>query len=84
MTIFISHSSTDNAEALALSDWMVAQGWDDLFLDIDPSAGSPRVSAGYGRCRSPASCRASRVIRDRGSCSNLSGPKEPQSPARPA
>ncbi len=39
MTIFISHSSKDNAEALALRDWMVAQGWDDLFLDIDPKRG---------------------------------------------
>ena len=37
--IFISHSSADNAEALALRDWLVARGWDDLFLDIDPHRG---------------------------------------------
>lgn len=37
--IFISHSHTNNAEALALRDWLVAHGWDDLFLDIDPHRG---------------------------------------------
>jgi len=37
--IFISHSSANNAEALALRDWLVARGWDDLFLDIDPHRG---------------------------------------------
>ncbi|HEX4497026.1 MAG TPA: toll/interleukin-1 receptor domain-containing protein, partial [Thermoanaerobaculia bacterium] len=37
--IFISHASADNAEALALRDWLVARGWDDLFLDIDPQRG---------------------------------------------
>jgi hypothetical protein len=37
--IFISHSSANNAEALALRDWLVARGWDDLFLDIDPERG---------------------------------------------
>lgn len=37
--IFISHSSADNAEAIALRDWLVAEGWDDLFLDLDPERG---------------------------------------------
>src|SRR5215203_64554 len=37
--IFISHSSANNAEALALRDWLGARGWDDLFLDIDPQRG---------------------------------------------
>ncbi|HEY0555540.1 MAG TPA: TIR domain-containing protein, partial [Thermoanaerobaculia bacterium] len=37
--IFISHSSANNAEALALRDWLVTRGWDDLFLDIDPQRG---------------------------------------------
>ncbi|HEV7503743.1 MAG TPA: TIR domain-containing protein [Thermoanaerobaculia bacterium] len=37
--IFISHSSANSAEALALRDWLVARGWDDLFLDIDPHRG---------------------------------------------
>jgi formylglycine-generating enzyme required for sulfatase activity len=37
--IFISHSSTDNAAAIALRDWLVGEGWDDLFLDLDPERG---------------------------------------------
>ncbi|MEO0600886.1 MAG: TIR domain-containing protein, partial [Myxococcota bacterium] len=40
--IFISHSSDDNAEALALHQWLSAEGWgatDDLFLDIHESGG---------------------------------------------
>jgi hypothetical protein len=37
--IFISHSSTDNAPAIALRDWLVSEGWDDLFLDLDPERG---------------------------------------------
>ncbi len=37
--IFLSHSSQDNAAAVALRDWLVAEGWDDLFLDLDPERG---------------------------------------------
>ncbi|MGR9286546.1 nSTAND1 domain-containing NTPase [Rhizobium johnstonii] len=37
--IFISHSSEDNFEAVALSDWLAAEGWNDVFLDIDPNRG---------------------------------------------
>jgi hypothetical protein len=37
--IFLSHSSADNAEAIAIRDWMIAHGWDDLFLDLDPERG---------------------------------------------
>ena len=37
--IFISHSSANNAEAIALRDWLVAEGWSDLFLDLDPDRG---------------------------------------------
>ena len=37
--IFISHSSANNAEAIALRDWMVGRGWDDIFLDLDPERG---------------------------------------------
>jgi hypothetical protein len=44
--IFISHSSANNAEALALRDWLVARGWDDLFLDIDPQLGRPKGPGG--------------------------------------
>ncbi len=37
--IFLSHSSANNAEAIALRDWMVSCGWDDIFLDLDPERG---------------------------------------------
>jgi len=37
--IFLSHSSGNNAEAIALRDWLVGHGWDDLFLDLDPERG---------------------------------------------
>lgn len=37
--IFISHSSTDNAKAMAFRDWLTEQGWDDVFLDLDPERG---------------------------------------------
>jgi formylglycine-generating enzyme required for sulfatase activity len=37
--IFLSHTSANNAEAIAIRDWMIAHGWDDLFLDLDPERG---------------------------------------------
>ena len=37
--IFLSHSSANDAEAVALSDWLIGEGWDDLFLDLDPTRG---------------------------------------------
>lgn len=37
--IFLSHSNEDNAKALAVRDWLVAEGWDDIFLDFDPERG---------------------------------------------
>jgi hypothetical protein len=37
--IFISHSAADNAEAIALRDWLKSEGWSDLFLDLDPDRG---------------------------------------------
>ncbi len=37
--IFLSHSSANNAEAVALNDWLISHGWDDVFLDLDPERG---------------------------------------------
>jgi len=37
--LFISHSRKNNAEALALSQWLTAERWDDQFLDIHPLRG---------------------------------------------
>lgn len=39
--IFVSHRSSDNAEAQALKDWLGAQGHEQLFLDFDPADGIP-------------------------------------------
>jgi WD40 repeat protein len=37
--IFISHSSANNADAIALRDWLAGEGWDDVFIDLDPERG---------------------------------------------
>lgn len=37
--IFLSHSSTNNVEAVALRDWLKREGWEDIFLDVDPERG---------------------------------------------
>ena len=37
--LFISHSSANNAAAVALGDWLSEQGFDDVFLDVDPDRG---------------------------------------------
>jgi hypothetical protein len=37
--IFLSHSSLDNFEAIAMRDWLTSEGWDDVFLDLDPERG---------------------------------------------
>src|SRR5215204_1110638 len=38
-TIFISHSSRNNDRALETQRWLAANGWDDVFLDLDPERG---------------------------------------------
>ena len=37
--IFLSHSSKDDFAAVAVCDWLNENGWDDVFLDLDPAAG---------------------------------------------
>jgi len=37
--IFISHSSANNDRAIQLRDWLVSNGWNDIFLDLDPERG---------------------------------------------
>jgi hypothetical protein len=59
--IFISHSSKDNFEAVALRDWLAAQGWKDAFLDLDPERG---IAAGerWERALHEAANRCEAVI----------------------
>jgi hypothetical protein len=37
--VFLSHSSTDEREAVAIKHWLADNGWDAVFLDIDPERG---------------------------------------------
>ena len=37
--IFLSHSSADEFEAVAIKQWLMDNGWDDVFLDNDPLRG---------------------------------------------
>jgi len=59
--IFNSYSSTDNAPAIALRDWLVGEGWDDLFLDLDPERG---IAAGerWERALNEAARRCEAVL----------------------
>jgi hypothetical protein len=59
--IFLSHSSFDDLEAIALRDWLAAQGWDDIFLDLDPERG---IAAGerWERALHAAALRCEAVV----------------------
>ncbi len=59
--VFISHSSRDNAQAIALRDFLVAEGWSDLFLDLDPERG---IAAGerWERALNEAARRCEAVL----------------------
>src|SRR5215472_14273587 len=37
--LFISHSSRNNDKAIEVRAWLAANGWDDIFLDLDPERG---------------------------------------------
>jgi TIR domain len=59
--IFLSHSSADSAQAIALRDWLVSEGWNDLFLDFDPERG---IAAGerWERALNEAASRCEAVL----------------------
>ena len=60
--IFLSHSSTNNAEAVALRDWLAANGWkNEIFLDLDPQRG---IAAGerWERALNAAANRCEAVL----------------------
>jgi WD40 repeat protein len=59
--IFLSHSSKNNDSAVALRDWLVGQGWDDVFLDLDPNRG---IAAGdrWERSLNQAALRCEAVL----------------------
>jgi formylglycine-generating enzyme required for sulfatase activity len=60
--IFLSHSSANNAEAVALRDWLESEGWkDEIFLDLDPNRG---IAAGerWERALNEAANRCEAVL----------------------
>jgi WD40 repeat protein len=59
--IFLSHSSVDNAHAVGLRDWLAGEGWDDVFLDLDPDRG---ITAGerWERALNEAASRCEAVL----------------------
>jgi hypothetical protein len=59
--IFLSHSSKDNYPAIALRDWLASEGWNDVFLDLDPDRG---ITAGerWERALHDAANRCEAVI----------------------
>ena len=59
--IFLSHSSVDNAQAVGLRDWLATEGWDDVFLDLDPNRG---ITAGerWERALNEAALRCEAVL----------------------
>ncbi len=59
--LFLSHSSANNVEAVALRDWLKREGWDDVFLDVDPDRG---IAAGerWERALNEAASRCEAVL----------------------
>jgi WD40 repeat protein len=59
--IFLSHSSDNNVDAVALRDWLKTEGWDDVFLDVDPNRG---IAAGerWERALHEAASRCEAVL----------------------
>ncbi len=62
MRLFISHSSWNNDRAIEVHHWLAKNGWDDVFLDLDPVRG---IAAGQRwkealRCSAPTASASSR------------------------
>jgi WD40 repeat protein len=59
--LFISHSSANDAEAVAICEWLADAGWDDVFLDLDPERG---INAGerWERALHEAASRCEAVL----------------------
>lgn len=72
--IFISHSSQDNAKALAVAQWLETMGWGNPFLDIAPKHGlapgkrwREALTAAAGRCEAVI-CLLSQAWLNSGEC----------------
>ena len=38
--IFVSHSAKDGFPTVAIGEWLTEEGWDDVYLDVDPDKGT--------------------------------------------
>lgn len=38
--IFVSHSAKDGFPTVAIGEWLTEEGWDDVYLDVDPDRGT--------------------------------------------
>jgi len=58
--LFISHSGANDAEVVAIHDWLTGEGWDDVFLDLDERG----ITAGerWGRALNEAASRCEAVL----------------------
>ena len=79
--IFISHSSHDNKSAIELRDWLVANGWDDVFLDLDPVRGlapgerwQNALKAAADRCEAVLFLVSLNWLNSRWCCRNICSP----------
>jgi hypothetical protein len=59
--VFLSHSSANNPEAVAIRDWLAAEGWNDVFLDLDPERGI-RAGERWERTLNEAASRCEAVL----------------------
>ena len=59
--LFISHSSANNVEAVAIQQWLASEGWDDVFLDLDPDRGIT-VGERWERALNEAASRCEAVL----------------------
>lgn len=58
--LFLSHSSADNPKAVAVRDWLIENGWNDVFLDLD--RGGIKPGERWERALHEAASRCEAVI----------------------
>jgi hypothetical protein len=59
--LFISHSSANDAEAVAIRQWLATEGWDDFFLDLDSERGI-RAGERWERALNEAASRCEAML----------------------
>ena len=75
--IFLSHSSADEFEAVAIKQWLMDNGWDDVFLDIAPLRGLAAGARWQEAVRRAAACAVAALCNS----SNPAGDSSPSTSA---